>query len=199
MVTGFKPLELHPLAGTTSYFQPEQDLSAKVSMDSPAVLVMTDLRQVTAITVEPSVSVDWALSRMKERGVRLLLVTNASDQVVGLITANDIQGEKPMRFVNQAGRRHEEIMVRDVMAPVAGLEVVMMEQVLKGSVGDVVATLRRLGRQHVLVLDEDRRTGRPSIRGIFSITQIGKQLGEKLEDIYEVANTFAEMQVALNP
>jgi len=117
--------------------------------------------------------------------------------VLGLITATDIQGEKPLLFHQELHLRYEEIMVRDIMTPKSLLEVMLMEDVLHASVADIVTTLRTAGRRHALVLDENPRTGLPAIRGIFSVSQVSKQL-DQLIDTTEVANTFAEVEVALN-
>ena len=129
-----RSLTLHPLPGLISYFEPSQELPAKVEEQSPAILVMTDLRQQIAVTVEPNVSIDWALQRMKAAGVRLLLVVNSDKQVLGLITTTDIQGEKPLQFHQELNLRYEEIMVRDIMTPKSRLEVMLMEDVLRASV-----------------------------------------------------------------
>jgi CBS domain containing-hemolysin-like protein len=193
----FRSLQLHPLPGLISYFEPSQELPAKVNEDSPAILVMTDLRQQIALTIEPNVSIDWALQRMKTAGVRLLFVVNSDKQVLGLITSTDIQGEKPLQFRQQLNLRHEEIMVRDIMTPHAQLETLRMEDILRSSVGDIIATLTDSGRRHALAMDDDPRSGQSAIRGIFSLSQIGKQLG-RLIDTSEVAHTFAEVELALN-
>ena len=193
----YKQLPLYTLARVTSYFQPRQELPERVTMSSPAVQVMTDLRQVTAYTVEANVSIDWALFRMKELGVRLLLVINSRNQVQGLITASDIQGDKPMRLINELGGRHEEIMVREIMTPYDALEVLRMEDVLRAQVGNLVVTLQNAGRRHALVVDRDRFTGEEAVRGIFSLSQIGRQLGRPL-DAMELPSTFAQHGIALS-
>lgn len=193
----FKPLDLHPLPSPASFFAPSQELPAQVKENSPAILVLTDFRQQVAVTIEPNVSIDWALQRMKTAGVRLLFVVNGDDRILGLITSTDIQGEKPIRLHQELKLRHEEIMVRDIMTPHERLDVMLMEDVLKATVGDIVATLRHSGRHHALVLDHDPRTEKPAIRGIFSASQISKQL-DRLIETTEVANTFAEVEVVLN-
>ena len=196
-MTDFSVLALHSLPGLVSYFEPSQELPAQVKETSPAILVMTDLRQQIAVTVEPNVSIDWALQRMKTAGVRLLFVVNSDKEVLGLITSTDILGEKPLQFHREFHLRYEEIMVRDIMTPQSELEVLYMDDVLRASVGDIVVTLQAAGRRHALVLDDDVRTGRASIRGLFSASQISKQLGKQVETT-EVAHTFAEVEVALN-
>lgn len=193
----YMPFDLRYLSGPMGYFKPTQELPDKVTLDSPAIMTMTDLRQVAALTVEPNVSIDWALQRMREGGVRLLLVINHDNEVVGLITSTDIQGEKPLRFLQEVRLRHSEIPVRDIMVPRDKLEFISMDEVLKASVGNVLETLRRIGRKHALVYDSDKRTGRASIIGIFSASRLSRQLGLVFEPI-EVARSFADVEAAIN-
>jgi hypothetical protein len=81
------------------------------------------------------------------------------------------------------------------MTPREKLEVLCMDDVQKARVGDIVTTLKTHGRQHALVVDrtEDRSQ---MLRGMFSVTQIGKQMGSSLETI-AVARTFAEIGAEL--
>lgn len=193
----YMPLNARRLTGPLGYFRPTQDLPAKLSMDSPAIMTMTDLRLVSALTVEPNVSIDWALTRMREGGVRLLLVTNHDNEVVGLVTSTDILGDKPLRLLRELSLRHSEIRVRDVMVARDQLEFIAYSDVLKVGVGNVVETLRRTGRRHALVYDTDQRTGMQAVRGIFSATRLAQQLGMSFEPM-EVATTFAEVEAAIN-
>ncbi|WP_165869205.1 CBS domain-containing protein [Thiogranum longum] len=158
---------------------------------------MTDLRQQMAVNIEPDVSIEWALQRMKSAGVRLLFVVNPDKQLLGLITSTDIQGEKPAQFRQGLNLRHEEIMVRDIMTPYSNLEATDMSDVRQATVGDVVAMLEKVGRRHALVLDRDTDSGNMAIRGIFSASQIEKQLDRVIETV-DVALTFAEVESALN-
>jgi CBS domain containing-hemolysin-like protein len=196
-MAAYRSLQLHPLKSTVSYFEPSQELSGLVKEESPAILVMTDLRQQVAVTVEPHVSIDWALHRMKAAGVRLLFVVNTDKHVLGIITATDIQGEKPIRLHNERNLRHEEIMVRDIMTPHGELEVLHMDDILRASVGDIVATMIAVGRRHALVVDRDPRSSRQAIRGIYSISQISKQLNRPINTT-DVAHTFAQVEMVLN-
>lgn len=193
----YMPFDLRYLSGPMGYFKPTQELPETVTLDSPAIMTMTDLRQVAALTIETNVTIEWALQRMREGGVRLLLVINHDNEVVGLITSRDIQGEKPLQLLQEVRLRHSEIPVRDIMVPRDKLEFISMEDVLKASVGNVLETLRRIGRNHALVYDRDRRTGRASIRGIFSASRLSRQLGLVFEPI-EVARSFADVEVAIN-
>ena len=75
-----------------------------------------------------------------------------------------------------------------------------LDDVLHARVGDVIASLRVSGRQHALVIDS-AATGAPpatrTVRGIFSLTQIARQLGLPPQPGHDVARTFAEIEAAI--
>jgi CBS domain containing-hemolysin-like protein len=129
---------------------------------------------------------------MITRGVRLLLVVDERDEVLGVISATDILGERPMRVATERGLRRDELTVADIMIPAEQVEVVALQDVAAARVGHVLETLRRAGRQHALVLDEERM-----VRGIFSLSQIARQLGLSVPIGGEVARTFSEIEAAI--
>jgi hypothetical protein len=87
------------------------------------------------------------------------------------------------------------VLVRNIMQPCAGLRVLDMEQVRAAKVGHIVASLKQAGRQHTLVVE--RSGGIVRLRGIFSTTQIVRQLGFTIQTD-AVANTFAEIEALLS-
>jgi len=193
----YDALSFSLLSEQIGYFTPRQELPDKVTLDNPASDVMTDLRQVAAYSVSMEQTIERALERMKQRGVRLLLVTDEQGRVYGLITARDIQGEKPVKLAHKMGQTPKDLRVRDLMTLGGKLEVLHYEAVLSAKVGNVVATLRDSGRQHALVVDPDpHRNGALALRGIFSLAQIGKQMGLSVETA-ERATTFAEIEQAI--
>lgn len=183
------------LDASVGYAQPTQRLPDTVTLEDPALEVLTDFQRVTAIIILPGDCVDEAHRRMIQRGVRLLLVVDQNRKVSGVITANDILGEKPMQVIAQRGIRREEMLVRDIMTPQDKLEVLRMAELRAAKVGHVVATLRSWGRQHALAVDVDA-SGRQVVRGVFSATQIARQLGIAIPT-GEIARTFAEIEALL--
>jgi CBS domain-containing protein len=167
-----------------------------VRIDSPALAVMTDLRQIPAATIDLEAPLDAANRFMIRRGVRLLLVTDDDRRVLGLITSNDVLGEKPVQFGLERGIKRQEILVRDIMTPRERLEVLLHADLVHAEVGHVVATLKRSGRQHALVVDFGSDGKVQAVRGIFSTSQIARQLGVAIHTT-EVAQTFAEIGAAL--
>ena len=118
-----------------------------------------------------------------------------SDNVTGFLTAADVLGEKPVRFLQDMGGTHADILVRDVMTVQRDLQVLKIEDVLKAKVGDILATLKTAGRQHAMVVEEGVG-GNQTVRGLFSATQIGRQLGLQINTA-EVAKVFAEIEAAV--
>ena len=194
MLRDYAPLKFFRLPAATGYAQPSQVVPDRVTLDDPATNVMTDLRSVTAVIILSGDTADEAHRRMIQRGVRLLLVVDQDRLVVGLITATDILGEKPMQVVTQRAIRREDLLVRDIMTPQSDLEVLDIADVRAAKVGHIVATLKRSGRQHAVVVQ--RESARCTVCGLFSATQIARQLGVAIATS-ELARTFAEIEAQL--
>lgn len=195
MLRNYTALTSTLLQPAVGYAQPTQPLPEKATLDDPALQVLTDFQRVTAIIILAGDTLDEAHSRMIKRGVRLLLVVDQNRKVMGLITANDILGEKPMQVIAQRGIRREELLVRDIMTPQERLQVLNLEDVRAAKVGHIVATLKAAGRQHALVGEVDA-AGRQTVRGMFSATQIARQLGVTIQTS-QVARTFSEIEATL--
>jgi CBS domain-containing protein len=195
MAQAYQPLPFHPLDSGASYFQPRQSLPKRVTADDPALTVMTDLSQVTAYTTELTTPLSKALDTMIRRGVRLLLARDTDRQVVGLITSRDIEGKKPARILAKAGGAWEDLLVADIMTLQPKLQVLRMEDVANARVGDIIATLRQAGRQHAMVVDVDPETGKPAVRGLFSLSQIGSLLGLDIDPTQQ-PTTYADLERA---
>lgn len=190
----FKALPVLQISADTALMRPSQRLPEHVALQNPALDVMTDLCRVAAASVNPNVSLDKAEERMRNAGVRLLFVLNETGDVLGIITLNDLKGMRPMRFQQEMGVTHGEVLVRDIMTARDKLETLSMLDVAEARVGDIIETLKRTGRQHALVIE--RTVHGPAIRGIFSARQIGRQLGVHI-DTSGIAWTFTELEAAL--
>jgi CBS domain-containing protein len=190
----FRTLHHHRLGRAATLARRADAADHAVSLSSPALEVMTDLTAIDAVRIGPNVPIDAALERMKVGGVRLLFVTGQGDDLLGVITSRDIEGERPVQFMHDAGVSRAEVLVRDIMTPRDQLEAMLRADVAEARVGDVVATLRRIGRQHALVVDA--ADGAQRVSGLFSTSRIGRQLGQSLE-VGETAQTFAEIGAAL--
>jgi len=183
------------------YALPPARAAVPVQIDSPATEVMTDLRRVSAVTIGFDASIDTANQTMIDRHVRaLFVIDDHTRDVLGVITATDILGERPLKFAQEHEIRRSELVVRDIMTPADQLEVLDLHEVARARVGDIVATLQLAGRQHALAVEvvaEGAGAGVTTVCGIFSLTQIARQLGLPSGQTHDIARTFAEIETAI--
>lgn len=191
MSKSFTALASYPFKAGTTLARPTQVLPQHVTLDDPAVNVMTDLRSISVLNVRAKTSLDKANAKMIRYGVRMLLVTDDADQVCGVLTATDVLGDRPVRFLQLMGGTHADILVRDVMSTVREMQASLLEEVLKSKVGNILAMLKVAGRQHALVV-ENNADGSQAVRGLFSATQIARQLGVQIGTT-EISKVFAEI------
>jgi len=97
-----------------------------------------------------------------------------------------------MIVASERGLRRAELVVADIMVPAERVDAIALADVEAARVGHVLETLRRAGRQHALVVD-----GEGMVRGIFSLSQIARQLGVAVATGGEVARTFSEIEAAI--
>ena len=191
MIQQYNALPSAPLQVGADFVRPLQNLPGKVALHDPATWVMTDLHTVSVVSVRTQTPVDKANARMIRYAVRMLVVLDDHEQVAGLLTANDVLGEKPMRFMQEMGIGHGGIKVSDIMTPQREIEVLDIHSVLTAKVGDIVASLKKGMRQHALVVELDGN-GKQAVCGLFSLTQIARQLGVETRS-FDIARLFTEI------
>ncbi len=190
------PLATFRIGSEVSLAQASPWHHAPVTLDSPAMQVMTDLTQVKAATILPSMALRDAEKMMVYQGVRMLFVVTAMPEIEGLITTTDIHGDGAMRLAQERGLRFDELSVGDVMTPRSRLEAVDFDALRRARVGNVIATLQRLGRNHLLVVQAANERTPRRVRGVLSRTQVERQLGQPIV-ITPIASSFAEIERAL--
>ena len=203
----YDALAFQPVGEDAGFRRPIQPQPARVTLESPALEVMTDLARTSPATIRPQAPIDGANHFMIARGVRLLLVVDDRESVLGVVTSTDVLGEKAMRIAMDRGMKRGELTVGDIMTGAAQLEALAFSDVAAARVGHVLETLRKAGRQHVLVVDFDvvppqrlidREVKRVMVRGILSLSQLARQLGVSVQSIGEIASTFSEIGSVLS-
>ena len=202
----YPALPIRELGDGAGFRRPTQLHASRVDLESPAIAAMTDLARASPATIRPQAPIGGANQFMIARGVRLLLVVDDHENVLGVLTATDILGERGMQVAIERRTKRDELNVADLMTPASGVEVLALSDVEGARVGHVLETLRRSGRQHALVVDQevipargalDKPLRRAMVRGIFSLSQIARQLGVAVQTGGEVARTFSEIESAL--
>ncbi len=142
----------------------------------PALRAVTDFTREYPVTVDAERQIDDALNDMIRLGVRALLV--AKDQrLVGLITSYDIQGEKPIQFLQSSNfSRHQDIRVADIMTPWNQLLAVDWGGIQSARAGDLLRLFEESGLTHLLVIETDRRNCASTVRALASRARLMRQL-----------------------
>ena len=180
----------------TAIAQTDLSNAAPVTLDSPALDVMTDLTRVKAATIHPATTLRQAEQTMIYQGVRMLFVVTDMPSIEGLITSTDLGGDKQMRVVHERHLHYDDLCVADVMTGLASLDAVDYGRMRTATVGNAIATLKRLGRNHLLVVEAATPQTPARVRGVISVSQIERQLGTGV-DVVPIANSFSEIERAL--
>ena len=180
----------------TTIAQANLSNNSPITLGSPALDVMTDLTKVKAATTHPATTLRHAEQMMIYQGVRMLFVVTEMPSIEGLITAADLRGDKQMRVVQERNLRYDDLCVADVMTALEALDAVDYHRVKAAAVGNAIATLKRLGRNHLLVVEGATAQTPRRVRGLISLAQIERQVGTAI-DIAPIASSFSEIERAL--
>ena len=158
-----------------------------LQLDSPATFVMTDFSRRGPRIIDGDTSVDETVSIMGKIHVRSKLVVDKNLNLTGIVNLADLLSRKVLMAANQRGVKRSDVTVSDVMVKVDELHAVKLQKIQQASIGEVLATMRTLGEQHLLVYDNDKH-----IRGVISAVDIGRALQIPL-DINVTAHSFKDV------
>lgn len=181
-----------PLTQDTATLQ-SQSLPELVHMDDPALAVMTDFTQSKPHTISPDETMDNALNEMKVHGVHLLLVVDNQHHIIGFIASEDLLGEKPIMLIQERRIKREQILVKMLMLPIDNITAFSLDDVQHARVGNIVNTLKSLNTHYALVVHNNAETKPGHVRGLFSTSQISKQLHEDIAGSIAKAQTVSEL------
>jgi CBS domain-containing protein len=150
-----------------------------LELSDPAIYALTDFKRDYPMTVDAERQIDDALSDMIRLSVRALLVAKEK-RLVGLITSYDIQGERPMQFLQSSNySRHEDIRVVHVMTPWDELMALDWDHVEAARAGELLMLFEQTNLTHLLVIEVDRKTSHSTVRALASRARLLRQLGER--------------------
>jgi signal-transduction protein with cAMP-binding, CBS, and nucleotidyltransferase domain len=162
-----------------------------ITENDPAITVMTDFTETTPVIIEADANLNAALQKMKAQSIRLLLVSGEQNHIIGVITAYDIQSEKPVQYGADNKIAVSEIQTAMLMTPLEQTPAFDFAFVKQALVRHVIHTMKELERPHTLVIetqDEQR------IRGVFSTSRISKLLGRAVYQPLHAAHSLADIQ-----
>jgi hypothetical protein len=176
-----------------------QSERAYLSPKDPASLVMTDFRTGPMITTSTGTSIELALQQMKLSGARFAFVVDPQAALVGSLTSYDIQGEKPIRYMQSVGYSHttgawRDVVVENIMEPLSEWQVLDHADVGRLAICDVAALMAEAGRRYLVVVERIRQDDPVwQVRGLFSGARIQLLLGTSSPNVAP-AKTFAELE-----
>lgn len=187
---GNKPLTVQSLALAPSL--PKVQRSARPH--DPALSVLTDLMQAPCVVADHSDGLEPTLHLMRRAGVRMVFVTGADGELVGMVAAEDLQGERPVQRASARQVRHHELTLLDIMVPVTQWETLDITQVRVAHIGEIVATMREHNLRYLLVTQ--KKDGVTMLRGLFSASRLERALNTTIEPDGHSRN-FAELESVL--
>jgi len=144
--------------------------------NDPAIHAVTDFTREHPVTVEEDRQIDDALRDMIHLGVRAMLVMR-EQRIVGLVTSYDIQGERPLQFLQSSNySRHHEIRVGHIMTPWDKLLALDWDGVQAARAGELLQILEEAGLTHLLVIEAGKKNAAPIVRALVSRARLARQL-----------------------
>ena len=125
----------------TVLWKSRDSASGQITLEDDAKTLLTDFSHTRPFSIPSTATIDQINEKMVGCGVRLLFVAEADGVLHGLVTYRDMIGEKPVRYIQEHGGTREDIVAQDIMTPLAQLETLLYEDILKASVGDIIETL----------------------------------------------------------
>ncbi len=154
---------------------------AYLKADDSAFCALTDFRSEYPITVDTRTSIDDALADMNRLCVHALLATQdsteeADPQVVGLITAYDIERERPHSSSREISfKPRKPATVGEIMTPTNELSLVNYESLETLTALDLYEMFQGTGLTHLLVV-EMHGDDSAIARGLLSRAALTKRL-----------------------
>ncbi|SEB00767.1 CBS domain-containing protein [Alkalimonas amylolytica] len=164
-----KHLTLYSLDANDHLVQPNECHQQELS--TAAIHWLTDFQQHQPSLLEAETPATEALMMLEREHSTLKLVVDANEELIGLISPQQVSAQSIMRRVVM-GEARDEITVRDLMLPRSRLKAVAYQDLLRSKISDVLSTLQREGEAFCLVLDRNSH----QIRGVLSSEAIAKRL-----------------------
>ncbi|MFC0268508.1 CBS domain-containing protein [Kushneria aurantia] len=171
--------------------------ASSLSMESPALELLTDFLEIRAWTVNANESADVALQTMRQNRIHMLLVINGQGKFTGVVSARILFGGNAItRAMQDRHIDREDVTVDMLKLTRDDVHAVDYARLERATVGDLVLTLRTSGDRHVLVTDHNE-DGELRIRGVISAREVSHALGIDLDHPPEAHSFSAIRSVVL--
>lgn len=160
-------------------------------LDDSALDIMIDFKKTKAMTIKKNAPISVAGLEMKACGIHMLLVTDEDDSVLGLITSADLLGEKPVQAAQEKFISRAEVKVGMILTKIDNIITIDYNELRIAKVGHIIQTLNQAKQHYALVVDTDN--DQQTLRGMFSLLQISRQLDKNIIQNDPLAGSIAEL------
>ena len=167
-----------------------------VKEDDPASTVMIPLTHGGSHFIETNDNIDAATQAMKIHHTSLLLVMN-DELLIGIITAQDLLGEKPITLQQKSRMQREDITVKMLMTPLNEILTLSFDDIVHARVGNVVQTLKHHHQHYALVISQQPDHQQAQLHGLFIASQISKQLHKDIQHALHQMDSVSELDKEL--
>ncbi|WP_227519221.1 hypothetical protein [Marinobacter sp. es.042] len=130
---------------------------------------------------------------MKLADTYFKVVEDKAGDCLGILTIEDVNGEKAMSVAHRQGVPLKDVRVRDIMRPISELPAIHYQDLRAATVGDLVSTFREVHEGYLLVLDDDRhQPSRSYLRGLVCAEELLQRLDLAI-DLEHRATKFYEI------
>lgn len=154
----------------------KQHLPELVHLEDSALSVMIDFSKTPPYTIKPEDNMEHAIEEMEVTGTHLLLVVNAEGDFHGVLSSQDVLGEKPIKIIQERRVTRDQILVKTIMVPHTQIIAIDDTLLQHTHVGHIVKTLHEHHKQYALVVTASTDKKTQKVRGIFTMAQLRKQL-----------------------
>ena len=153
-----------------------QELPQVAHFDDPAIDVMRDYQVESAYSISPNETIDHALLEINTQNILTLLVINENNEIEGIISIEDILGEKPITLLEKSRISRESITVNMVMTPIKEIVILSKDSVLVSKVGNITETLRINKAKYALVIEHKNKHTQHEAIGLYNLSQLQQLL-----------------------
>jgi len=195
MTKKYDELPTIELSDHNTYTHPEA-MPELVHLDDSALSILTDFEKIKPAIAHPDDNIDDTLTKMKSSG-RLVMLVVENHTVVGAVSSGDLQGEKPLKLVQENRVNRKEILVKQVMTPDDSLLAINYQDLRFAKIGNLLRTLRKHMKRYALIVDIDETTKAQRIHGLINVYDIIKRLDRTLTSAIREAQSILELQSRL--
>ncbi|EKD73398.1 MAG: CBS protein [uncultured bacterium] len=177
-----------------SHFVQPPKVPELIHLHDPALSIMINLehRPASHISVDDHITDTLLVEKVGKE--HLLFVLDEDNTILGIVTAEDIHGEKPYQIIQEKRIKRHEITVKMVMTPFDRTLCLEMEYLRHAKVSNIIATLIESKEHYALVVEKNANNTAHVVKGFFWASLIGHALGSDITGTKPSAQSIAELQ-----